>query len=75
MCYFFKSYNNAPTSHRPAGEGGYALDWFAVHTSNFTTATSTMSLKRGDERFEEVCLGDGPIDASFNAIDKIINAI
>ena len=56
-------------------EGGYTLDWFAVHTSNFTTATSTMSLKRGDERFEEVCLGDGPIDASFNAIDKIIKPI
>jgi 2-isopropylmalate synthase len=63
------------TKKSAAAEGGYALDWFAVHTSNFTTATSTMSLKRGDERFEEVCLGDGPIDASFNAIDKIIKPI
>lgn len=53
-------------------ENGYELDWFAVHTSNFTTATATVSLKRGDERFEEVCLGDGPIDAAFNAIDRII---
>ena len=63
------------TKKRTAVEGGYELDWFAVHTSNFTTATSTMSLKRGEERFEEVCLGDGPIDASFNAIDKIIKPI
>ena len=56
-------------------EDGYKLDWFAVHTSNFTTATSTISLKKGEERFEEVCLGDGPIDASFNAIDKIIRPV
>ena len=63
------------TKKSAVAEGGYALDWFAVHTSNFTTATTTISLKRGDERFEEVCLGDGPIDASFNAIDKIIKPI
>ena len=53
-------------------QDGYKLDWFAVHTSNFTTATCTISLKKGEERFEEVCLGDGPVDAAFNAIDKIV---
>lgn len=56
-------------------EDGYKLDWFAVHTSNFTTATATISLKRGEERFEEVCLGDGPIDAACLAIDKIIRPV
>ena len=30
-------------------ENGYELDWFAVHTSNFTTATSTVCLKKGDQ--------------------------
>ena len=54
-------------------EEGYKLDWFSVHTSNFTTATCTIHLKKGDEEFEEVKLGDGPIDAAFNAIDAIIN--
>ena len=54
-------------------ENGYKLDWFAVHTSNFTTSTSTISLIKGDEKFENVCLGDGPIDSSFKAIDGIIN--
>jgi len=58
-----------------AVEDGYKLDWFAVHTSNFTTATCTISLKKGEEKFEEVCLGDGPIDAAFNAIDKIVNPV
>jgi len=58
-----------------ATENGYELDWFVVHTSNFTTATSTISLIRNGEKFEEVCLVDGPIDASFNAIDKIIRPV
>ena len=62
------------TSTHEADEAeGYALDWFAVHTSNFTTATSTVCLKKGEEKFEGVSLGDGPIDASFKAIDSIIN--
>ena len=56
-------------------EGGYKLDWFAVHTSNFTTATSTICLRRGEEKYEEVCLGDGPIDAAFQAIDKIMQPV
>ena len=56
-------------------EGGYKLDWFAVHTSNFTTATSTICLRRGEEKYEQVCLGDGPIDASFQAIDKIMQPV
>ena len=42
-----------------------------MHTSNFTTATCTVSLKKGDEKFETVCLGDGPIDAAFLAIEHI----
>ncbi len=51
---------------------GYALDWFQSSSSNFTTATCTVSLKKGEEKFQAVRLGDGPIDAAFNAIDEII---
>ena len=54
-----------------AAEKGYKLDWFAVHTSNFTTSTCTVCLEKNGEKFEEVALGDGPIDAAFKAIDKI----
>ena len=56
-------------------EDGYQLDWFAVQTTNFTTATSTVSLKRGEEKFEAVSLGDGPIDAAFQAIDSIVKPV
>ena len=51
---------------------GYELDWFSVHTSNFTTATCTISLKKDGEKFMDVCLSDGPIDAAYGAIDKIV---
>ena len=54
---------------------GYKLDWFAVHTSNFTTATCTVSLKYGEEKFEDVALGDGPVDAAFQAIDNIVKPV
>ena len=54
-------------------EDDFRLDWFAVHTSNFTTSTSTVCLRRGDEKFEQVALGDGPVDAAIAAIDKIMN--
>ena len=53
-------------------EDGYKLDWFQVSTSNFTTATCTVSLIKGEEKFQDVALGDGPIDAAYNAIDMIM---
>ena len=65
----------AHNSRENVSEDGYKLDWFAVHTSNFTTATCTISLVKGEEKVEEVCLGDGPIDAAFNAIDKIVKPV
>lgn len=55
-----------------AQEQGYQLDWFSVHTSNFTTATSTVSLIKDGEKYEAVALGDGPVDSSYKAIDEII---
>jgi len=53
-------------------EAGYKLDWFQMSTSNFTTATCTVSLEKDGEKKEDVALGDGPIDAAYNAIDEII---
>lgn len=61
------------SKEEPKEAEGYTLDWFAVHTSNFTTSTCTISLKRGEEKFEFVSLGDGPVDAAFKAIDGIAN--
>ncbi len=59
-------HNKAVTSSK------YTLDRFDVHAGNVTTATCTIRLKKDGEVLEEVSLGDGPIDAAYNAIDKII---
>jgi 2-isopropylmalate synthase len=53
-------------------EDGYKLDWFQLSTSNFTTATCTVSLIKGEQKYQNVALGDGPIDAAYNAIDMIM---
>ncbi len=53
-------------------ENDYQLEWYSVHTTNHTKATSTVCLKLGTEKFEAAGLGDGPIDAAFCAIDQIM---
>ena len=53
-------------------QGTYALDRFTVNSGNYVSSSAVVRLKRGEELIEEVCLGDGPIDAAFNAVDKIM---
>jgi 2-isopropylmalate synthase len=57
----------------------YRLDRFVINSGSTIAATSTVRLSSRDagnpERaslLERVSLGDGPIDASFKAIDKIV---
>ncbi len=52
--------------------GIYELDRFDVHAGNYTSPTCVIRLKRDGKVYEEVSLGDGPIDAAYNAIDKIM---
>ena len=52
--------------------GIYELDRFDVHAGNRTSPTCVIRLKRDGQIYEEVSLGDGPIDAAYNAIDKIM---
>jgi 2-isopropylmalate synthase len=49
----------------------YELEYFDVHTAKNSRATCVVRLKKDDEILEEVSLGDGPINAAYNAIDKI----
>lgn len=53
-------------------QSGYKLKSFVINTGNITNSTSTIKLISEGNLLEEVSLGDGPIDASFKAIDKII---
>ena len=53
---------------------GYKLERFTVNSGNYVTSNAVVSLLRNGERSEEVAIGDGPIDAAFNAVDKLIQA-
>lgn len=50
----------------------YKLDTFDVHTGKNASSTCVIRLNKSGEVFEEVSLGDGPVDAAYNAIDKIV---
>lgn len=49
----------------------YRLDTYMITAGNTISATAHMRLKKQDEVLEGVCIGDGPIDAAFLAIEQI----
>ena len=49
----------------------FCLDSFVINSGNSITSTAVIKLIRADRPIEKVARGDGPIDASFKAIDKI----
>jgi 2-isopropylmalate synthase len=51
----------------------FKLDRFVVNSGNSITATSVVRLIMKDgTKVERVAIGDGPVDASLNAVDKIV---
>lgn len=50
----------------------YILESFLINTGNAITPTCHIRLKKGDVTMESVCMGDGPVDAAFLAIDNIL---
>ena len=48
----------------------YKLESYVINSGNLMTATSRVTLVNG-ERKDGLCIGDGPIDASFLAIEQI----
>ncbi|ULQ59655.1 2-isopropylmalate synthase [Brucepastera parasyntrophica] len=51
----------------------YKLDRFVINSGSSITSTAIVRLKVKDGSLvEKVAIGDGPIDASLNAVDKII---
>jgi len=57
-----------------ATAGGYRLDRFTINSGNHITSNAIVRLFDGEKHIEEISIGDGPVDAAFKAIDKIINA-
>lgn len=49
----------------------YKLDSYIVTTGNVTDVMAHIKLKKDDEVLDGISLGDGPIEAGFNAIENI----
>ena len=49
----------------------YRLDTYVINSGNTISSSAHMRLIKGDAVLEGVCLGDGPIDAAFKAIEQI----
>lgn len=49
----------------------YQLETYAINSGNTISSSAHMRLRHGDAVLEGVCLGDGPIDAAFKAIEQI----
>ena len=49
----------------------YVLDTYVINAGNTISSTAHMKLKKNGVAMEGVCVGDGPIDAAFLAIESI----
>lgn len=50
----------------------YQIDRFVINSGNKITATASVRLKYNEKTLEGVAFGDGPIDAAFHVIGKIM---
>ncbi len=60
-------------SQRPDSQQKLVFDRFLTSTGNTTTDVATVRLIVDGQQVEEVAMGNGPIEASFNAINKMLN--
>jgi 2-isopropylmalate synthase len=52
-------------------EPTYLLKQFVINSGSNMTATAAVKLTRDKKDIEDVSTGDGPVDAAFNAIERI----
>lgn len=50
----------------------YTLESFQISSGNKVVATATISLKKDEVTVTEAATGHGPVDAAFNAIERIV---
>ncbi len=50
----------------------YELSYYHISSGNTLISTSTVRIKHQDEIIEEAACGDGPVDATFKAIERAI---
>lgn len=50
----------------------YKVISYVVNTGNIITASAQLRLQKGESELAGICMGDGPIDAAFLAIEQIV---
>ena len=50
----------------------YKLDSYVINNGNIISSSAQITLYKNGEKHQGVCIGDGPIDAAFLAIDQIL---
>ena len=58
-------------SHAMQVPPAYQLETYVINSGNTIASSAHMRLKKDGQILEGVCLGDGPIDAAFLAIEQI----
>jgi len=58
---------------REIKDKAYRLNRYTVNTGNTITPIVSINVEKDGEIIENVAFGDGPVDAAFKAIDKIVN--
>ncbi len=51
----------------------WSLAYFHILSGNQTVPTATVGLTHGEETVQEAAVGDGPVDAAYRALDRMIN--
>ncbi|MBQ4547320.1 MAG: hypothetical protein IJA17_09225 [Oscillospiraceae bacterium] len=50
----------------------YKLESYVINASNILAASAHLKISKGEHVLEGICIGDGPIDAAFLAIEQVI---
>lgn len=50
----------------------YKLVSYVINNGNIINSTAQITLEKDGEQLQGICIGDGPVDASFLAIDQIV---
>lgn len=56
-----------------SGEEHYHLEYLQVSSGTNISATSTVGIRMNGNLVEEAACADGPVEATYNAINKIVN--
>ena len=50
----------------------YKLISYVINNGNINSSSAQIRLSKGEDELEGICIGDGPVDAAFRAVEQII---